>query len=109
MALYRQYDGYPSGHGQELADFLNGKRLVNGYGDPSSKTEANGVGCLAALLVAHLKKDQIGDIYITSQTDSQEYNYTVYKGENGLRIKCESGYDGFLFDVYAKDFDSTLG
>jgi hypothetical protein len=23
MCLYRQFDGYPSGHGVELADFLN--------------------------------------------------------------------------------------
>jgi hypothetical protein len=31
VCMYRQYDGYPSGHGLELAEFLKGKRLVNGY------------------------------------------------------------------------------
>ena len=28
--MYRQFDGYPTGHGAELAEFLNGGRLVNG-------------------------------------------------------------------------------
>ena len=29
--MYRQMDGYPSGHGAELAEFLNGFNIVNGY------------------------------------------------------------------------------
>ena len=36
MCMYRQYDGYLSGHGQELANFLNELTLGNGipdYGD----------------------------------------------------------------------------
>ena len=32
MCIYRQYDGYPSGHGHELAQFLGSKTLVNGFG-----------------------------------------------------------------------------
>jgi len=30
--LYRQYDGYPTGHGAELAQFLDGFKIVNGIG-----------------------------------------------------------------------------
>ena len=30
--MYRQYDGYPQGHGKELADFLNSGTMVNGFG-----------------------------------------------------------------------------
>ena len=30
MCMYRQYDGYLSGHGQELANFLNELTLGNG-------------------------------------------------------------------------------
>ena len=30
VCMYRQYDGYPSGHGQELAEFLFDGKLVNG-------------------------------------------------------------------------------
>jgi hypothetical protein len=28
--MYRQFDGYPSGHGQELAEFLLSGEMVNG-------------------------------------------------------------------------------
>ena len=29
VTIYRQYDGYPTGHGQELADFLKARTLIN--------------------------------------------------------------------------------
>ena len=29
--MYRQFDGYPSGHGVELAQFLAGMVIVNGF------------------------------------------------------------------------------
>ena len=29
--MYRQFDGYPEGHGQELAEFLCSGKLVEGY------------------------------------------------------------------------------
>ena len=78
--IYRQFDGYPSGHGHELAQFLNSKKLVNGYKDKNS-AEANGMGCLAAQLIVQLKHG-VGGIYIypVSSTDCfQEYEYHVYE------------------------------
>ena len=30
VVMYRQYDGYPSGHGIDLSEFLSKGRLVNG-------------------------------------------------------------------------------
>lgn len=78
--IYRQFDGYPSGHGHELAQFLDSKTLVNGYGEKNS-TEANGMGCLAAQLIVQLKHG-VGGIYIypVSSTDCfQEYEYHVYE------------------------------
>ena len=30
ITMYRQMDGYPSGHGVELTDFLDGFQVVNG-------------------------------------------------------------------------------
>ena len=51
--MYRQMDGYPEGHGQALADFLEGRRIVNGYNMNDKKERAfNGMGCLAAILAA---------------------------------------------------------
>ena len=78
--IYRQYDGYPSGHGHELAQFLDSKNLVNGFGEQNS-FEANGMGCLAAQLIVQLKHG-VGGIYIypVSSTDCfQDYEYHVYE------------------------------
>ena len=78
--IYRQYDGYPSGHGHELAQFLDSKTLVNGFGEQNS-FDANGMGCLAAQLIVQLKHG-VGGIYIypVSSTDCfQDYEYHVYE------------------------------
>ena len=56
--MYRQYDGYPSGHGQELAEFLVGGTVVNGYGSHTPKKAWNGMGCLAASLIANFKESR---------------------------------------------------
>ena len=81
LNLYRQYDGYiEGGHGSELAEFLAGKTLVNGYSRESNDL-ANGMGCLAASLVAHFK-ETVGGFYIHSVTSTdcgQDYEYHVYK------------------------------
>ena len=78
--IYRQYDGYPSGHGHELAQFLDSKTLVNGFTDKNA-AQANGMGCLAAQLIVQLKHG-VGGIYIypVSSTDCfQDYEYHVYE------------------------------
>ena len=78
--MYRQYDGYPSGHGAELAEFLAPLTLVNGFGRDNANL-ANGMGCLAASLVAHFK-ETVGGFYIHSVTDTQcgqDYEYHVYE------------------------------
>jgi len=56
LCMYRQYDGYLSGHGAELAKFLTGGEVVDGlsYRKTSSKL-FNGAECLAAQLVAWFK------------------------------------------------------
>src|SRR5687767_2029853 len=46
--LYRQYDGYPTGHGAELKSFLEGIQIVNGLSLGDQKRTANGMDCLAA-------------------------------------------------------------
>ena len=80
LNLYRQYDGYITGHGAELAEFLAGKTLVNGFGKESTDL-ANGMGCLAASLVANFK-ETVGGFYIHSVTSTdcgQDYEYHVYE------------------------------
>lgn len=88
--LYRQFDGYPSGHGAELAEFLAGKRIVNGLSGDTSMV-FNGMGCLAAQLVANFKQSA-GGFYIHSVEDTdcwQDYEYHVY--EDRVTVKRHDG------------------
>ena len=93
ISMYRQYDGYPSGHGKELAEFLEPITMVNGIGmTPDGTVIANGPGCLAAQMVAHFK-DGPGGIYINPTTAvdcGQDYEYHIAThGEGvGLTITC---------------------
>lgn len=78
--MYRQYDGYPSGHGAELAEFLDGMTVVNGFGEKRTKM-ANGMGCLAAQMIAYFKKE-MGNHYlypVTAKDCWQDYEYHVYE------------------------------
>ena len=100
MCIYRQFDGYPSGHGNELAQFLNSKTLVNGYGEQNS-IEANGMSCLAAQLVVQLKHG-VGGIYIyapmVGRDHWQDYEYHVY--ETKVIVKsCATVYDSGHYQV----------
>jgi hypothetical protein len=89
--MYRQFDGYPTGHGAELAEFLNGGRLVNGLIQTKTVEEVvfNGMGCLAASMVAHFKQTP-GGFYIhpVDVTDcGQDYEYHVYDKSGKLYIE----------------------
>jgi hypothetical protein len=90
LNLYRQFDGYPCGHGNDLFNFLDGFEIVNGYSGDEGEKAANGAGCLAAQMVAHFKMREhepakrrdkaIGGFYIypVEQKDfGQDYEYIV--------------------------------
>ena len=86
--LYRQYDGYPQGHGAELARFLDRGRLINGLTGKDANL-FNGMGCLAAQMVAHFKQEP-GGFYIHPVTDldcGQDYEYHVYSVAGQLRVQ----------------------
>ena len=62
--IYHHWDGYPEGLGVTLGWYLSGKRVVNGIGGKDNEDLIfNGMGCLAASLVAYLK-DGPGNVYI---------------------------------------------
>lgn len=111
--LYRQYDGYPSGHGRELAEFLEGYTIVNGLGEKRVRI-ANGMGCLAAQLVAHFKTEA-GQFYLHSPEQKecgQDYEYHVYRKDNELRVAVtDRGCNMFGFttsDVNESIFDGPV-
>ncbi len=97
--MYRQYDGYPSGHGMDLVEFLNDTKVVNGLGIDEVKSTRffNGARCLAAQLIAHFKEGA-GGIYvepITAKDCGQEYEYEIIVdfNTNEVTLKCfEVGY-----------------
>ena len=61
--MYLQFDGYPSGHPSETAEWLASGTVVNGFGLNETKLQFNGAGCLAAQLVAKYK-DGVGGCYL---------------------------------------------
>lgn len=78
--MYRQFDGYPTGHGAELAAFLASRSLVNGISGKRD-TIANGPHCLAALAVSFFKGNFAGGIYLYPPDErdlGQDYTYEVH-------------------------------
>jgi hypothetical protein len=110
--MYRQYDGYPSGHGLELAEFLTQGRLVNGLSG-KNETVFNGMGCLAAAMVANFKQSA-GGFYIHSVESTecgQDYEYHVYQVEDDIRVRVTNrGCNMFgltMSDTNENLFDGT--
>jgi len=79
--MYRQFDGYPEGHGVELAELIIGEeeRLYNG------------IGCLAAQVIAYFKPIKSG-VYLEppgARGVGEMYLYKVYTNDKGkLMMLC---------------------
>lgn len=95
--MYRQFDGYPSGHGSELAEFLNSfDAIVNGIPVGDKRKMANGMGCLAAQMIANFKTE-VGGFYIypvTAGDCGQEYEYHVYENKVVVKNPTEVIFSG---------------
>lgn len=83
--LYRQFDGYISGHGHELARFLaEGGPVVNGI----TKTPCfNGASNLVAQVIGHFDASR-GGFYVHpagTRDTGEEYTYFV-------KVKTPSGF-----------------
>jgi len=115
-SVYRQFDGYPSGHGLELAEFLTSGTLVNGIGGGHNKV-FNGVGCMAAQMVAEFK-DGAGGIYLRNPStiaNWEDYEYLVYGDfdtqEIRLKVRSIGGYHDNVKDKWVSKgktiFDGT--
>lgn len=98
ITIYRQMDGYPTGHGKELKQFLDSRVLCNGIGSPRTDglIWANGMNCLAAQLVANLKTYKgeitVGSIYIypngtKAENCDADYLYIISEDSNKFQLK----------------------
>lgn len=87
VVMYRQMDGYISGHGEELVKFIGLAKLCNGIPmdyDQRTRTKFNGMGCLTASVIAHFKTG-IGEFYIHpagTRGCCGEYIYIVENNED---------------------------
>lgn len=90
-AIERTCDGYLSGLGMELLEFLKGKKIVNGFSSGDGWNSFNGMGCLAASLVKHLK-DGIGNVYLCYPADNHDYySYTIYNKNKTIYMTAKYG------------------
>jgi hypothetical protein len=90
VVMYRQFDGYPEGHGMDLAEFLAGGKMVNGLSLGDNSQQFNGMGCLAAQVIAHFK-EEAGGFYLHkagTRDAGEEYIYVV-KGKTGEEPSIE--------------------
>jgi hypothetical protein len=97
VTMYRQYDGYPTGHGTELAEFLAQGKLVNGISMAEKSLVFNGMGCLSAQVVAHFKEGA-GGIYLQSASNNsgEEYRYEVIGDWNTRELTLKVYEVGYM-------------
>ena len=100
VQVYKHWDGYPSGHPTDLANWLVNKKIVNGLG-MSNINLANGLGCLAAQYISAFKIGA-GDLYVESpDTVRGDIEYITYVwGIENKDIWMS------IFDVYGETDES---
>jgi hypothetical protein len=92
VVMYRQFDGYPEGHGEELRLFLGNIPITNGIsGSHVLGSSFNGMGCLAASVIAYFKK-RVGGFYLypaETRNVGEEYVYIVENKDGFANITVE--------------------
>ena len=97
LTMYRQMDGYLEGHGAELVEFLKGIQLTDGI-NINDVGVANGMGCLAAQLVAHFKDGPGGFYIVDNEREEEEFTYIIELINNVLTLSYITDYEkGVLF------------
>jgi hypothetical protein len=111
VTIYRQYDGYPIGMGEDIKRVLNGGEveILNGYGGSSKiPSQFNGMGCLAAFLVGELKEQKIGNVYLmatNTKNVGEEFVYTLSDKNSTVYLKCFDVWNNkTLFNGPLKEF-----
>jgi hypothetical protein len=108
MSYYRHWDGYPSGHGNNLIELLKDKNIVNGIGhDFREGIDFNGMSQLAIWLAYHMG----GSVYAcaTGADDmGEEYVYDIYWRGGQFVIKATYVYYEESIEVPLGDWDSEV-
>ena len=118
IEMYKQFDGYPSGLGMDLLEFVLSKTLVNGLRLNEGISAANGMEDFAAQLITYFKESHLnaGHVYLyppdaISEEDAMkdrgwfihpgiyankygvEYVYYIYPKNNKLQLVCYDTHD----------------
>lgn len=109
--LYRQFDGYPTGHGDELAGFLKGKTMVNGISGDRREV-FNGMHALTAQVIAYFADaHNTGDFYVYpagARGCGEEYIYEVTGSIGEEPTIIAAGYGEPIFDGPASKFNGEM-
>jgi hypothetical protein len=113
VCMYRQFDGYVSGHGRDVIDFLQQFTMVNGIRVGETRKVANGMGCLAAQLIAHFKVGAGGFyLYPTAQNQDcgQEYEYHIFQDKIVVKDPDNVMFEGTWneFEEYVINVEQTV-
>jgi len=92
ISFYRQSDGHPKSHGEELKRFCANFKIVNGLRDSDPAKVANGMGDFAAQCLAHFKcQYPIGGIYVLSPKTEKEwvcdFTYTITFDDGKIALR----------------------
>lgn len=101
--MYRERDGQPEIHGREMAYFFNSfDAIVDGYKPGDRRKLADGMGCLVAQMLSHLKKG-VGGYYLQHPDDlnsGQVYVYRVYKNRIEVFVNDRCDFIGNWNEFY---------
>lgn len=116
--IYRQYDGYPTGMGEDIKRLLNNGNveILNGYngysGNDGIPHQFNGIGCLAAFLVGALKEKKIENVYLMhpgKNNFGEEYIYTISSKDGKVYMKVQDVWNKkILFNGLLSKFDGNI-
>lgn len=110
-SVYRQFDGYPEGHGKDLAALAN-RKIVNGISEGfHADTHANGYCELGAKIITGLKnEDPNGNVYLSRIKDMNgdlgwaEYVYRIRSDGTGMRKDWDTSYGQPVIECYEVRF-----
>lgn len=106
--IYKQFDGYISGYGKKLKNFLKGKKIINGIQNETLNEAFNGIDCLGAAVISKFK-DRIGGIYLTTEDDIEDYNYKIWPEKECIFIEIKDFNEDIIFLGNINEMPETDG
>jgi hypothetical protein len=117
-AVYRQFDGYPDGHGKDLLDIISKYKIINGFTSDQEDDHkdgiqlyANGADDLIVQVIMQLKQmehHQLGGLYMYSPNADGDlsfidYVYHVYCIDDVPHIIGYGYNNKLVFDTQLED------